>query len=944
MDPYAGASTGSLFAPLPKAYPSTRLSPSILTHRQGSNSPMPARPDSLDDPFFTPNSMIQSAPIPHTSVPFAPTELAVLQRWSQVYHSHRARCPVGPPPGMPAAVYEIFERLGGAAPFAGQQVVTSTTVADFSQDPASATSSQNTSTTVDEAEPFRPEAWSSGTAIDSQPTPGLYRSPEGDAASIPSSSPTNTIRSTGSARPAHVFGAGAGMRVGSSPSYGALDQHMRALELKRGMKKNASAYGRNKPNRTSSAPMRAASGSRPSSSVRSSPLVGMKSSTPSRQSSPLVGLSGADGQPAFEPMGFQTFGTQLAVQQATVYGSADAQQQSFSFAAGYDADQSTYTEAPSTILDAQGKGEEEGDRSITAGPLLTAATTTLPIPPNLSTAAAPAGSEGGNIAPAKEKAKSRVAVAASDRTDPNTLPDRNDPNVVIIDDPAALKGMRYEDFEPHMYIGREALGTEYPRNLEPGAGHERIRCLLCKCGYGGPNGRSMWRRHVSQKHVILLAGKRGTVTKKKEGGIPDEAAVINTYMEKRERTLASKKRYASKKRMDQRNDRLAAQGFDASKVAADESQPASQETMGGDEDGDDEIDEIDEMEDEPRAMPLQDLPSNSSDGAKPKLRLKPLTKPGEPASGPENALPPSSPLSPVPTTSVSVSPSEPVHPGPTFSFNTPGPIGSTYLFSPFDDDHRRGGFGVLGKAFGDDMDSGLGKPFSDEIKLGGFKRVQAFKSTARLDDDSFPLLGAAVGLSSPLRIGRAQSVGAVERSPTRGSRVAVDVDETGSEPETPRTNAAKVAARRLQLFALESPIANITPMRRVPARGALTRSLTTPVMSTALGSHAALVLGQTPLAEGEEELARALGLAPDIGRHILSEDSPVRKRKRGPNTPFPIYPSSRLRESMDEAWPPSPFVINTPAPAPKRARKDKNKEDMESYANEIVAGDLLVQS
>ncbi|ELU37922.1 aminopeptidase Y [Rhizoctonia solani AG-1 IA] len=108
-------------------------------------------------------------------------------------------------------------------------------------------------------------------------------------------------------------------------------------------------------------------------------------------------------------------------------------------------------------------------------------------------------------------------------------------------------------------------------------------------------------------------------------------------------------------------------------------------------------------------------------------------------------------------------------------------------------------------------------------------------------------------------------------------------------------------------------------------------------MSTALGSHAALVLGQTPLAEGEEELARALGLAPDIGRHILSEDSPVRKRKRGPNTPFPIYPSSRLRESMDEAWPPSPFVINTPAPAPKRARKDKNKEDMESYANEIVA-------
>ncbi|CAE6496078.1 unnamed protein product [Rhizoctonia solani] len=931
MDPFASATTGSLFAPMPKAYPSARLSPSLLaTQRQGSNSPMPTRPDTLDDPFFAPQQiphLPQSAPIPHTSVPFAPTELAVLQRWSQVYHSHRARCPVGPPPGMPAAVYEIFERLGGAAPFASQQAVVA---ADFAQD-ISAPSSQNTTTTVDETEPFRPEAWSSGTTTDSQPTPGLYRSPEGDATSVPSSSPTNTIRSTGSARPAHLFGAGAGAggRVGSSPSFGALDQHMRALELKRGMKKSA-GHGRNKMGRTVSAPIRTVSGSKPSgSSIRSSPLIGMKSSSPSRQSSPLVGLaSGADG-PAYEPMGFQTFGNQSQVQQATMYGSTEAQQQSYGFSAGYDADQSTYTEAPSTILET---GEEgEGDKSLTDGPVLADASTTVPVPPAAGSA---------NGAAPKEKAKARATVSASDRADPNTMPDRNDPNVVIIDDPEALRGMRYEDFEPHMYIGRDALGTEYPRNLEPGAGHERIRCLLCKCGYAGPNGRSMWRRHVSQKHVILLAGKRGTVPKKKEG-MPDEVAVINTYMEKRERTLASKKRYASKKRMDQRNDRLAAQGFDASKVATDESQPTSQEAADGDEDGDDEIDEV---EDEPEAMPLQDVPPNSSEGPKPKLKLKPLTKPGEPASGPENALPPSSPLSPVPATSVSVSPSEPVHPGPTFSFNTPGPINSTYLFSPFDDDHRRGGFGILGKAFGDDMDSGLGKAFGDEIKLGGVKRVRAFKSTARLDDDSFPLLGAAVGLSSPLRIGRAQSVGAVEQSPSRGSRV-VDVEETGSEPETPRTNAAKVAARRLQLFALESPVANVTPMRRVPPRGALTRSLTTPVMSTKLGSHAAFVLGQTPLADGDEELARALGLAPDIVRHEHSEDSPVRKRKRGPNTPFPIYSSSRLRESLDDFWPPSPFVINTPAPAPKRARKDKNKEEgLDSYANEIIAGDLLVES
>ncbi|KAG8695251.1 hypothetical protein FRC09_009279 [Ceratobasidium sp. 395] len=158
----------------------------------------------------------------------------------------------------------------------------------------------------------------------------------------------------------------------------------------------------------------------------------------------------------------------------------------------------------------------------------------------------------------------------------------------------------------------------------------------------------------------------------------------------------------------------------------------------------------------------------------------------EPKTGPENALSPSSPLSPVPATSVSVSPSEPVHTGPTFSFNTPAPANS-YLFSPFDDEARRG----LGKAFGEDGE-------------GGMKRVRAFKSTARLDDEVFPLLGT--GLSSPLRLGQSRSVGA--DSLTRGG--GADAGEGGSEPETPRTNAAKVAARRLQMFALESPIANLT--------------------------------------------------------------------------------------------------------------------------------------
>ncbi|QRW12128.1 hypothetical protein RhiLY_11127 [Ceratobasidium sp. AG-Ba] len=929
MDPFSSATAGSLFAPAPAPKPSW----AALFNRQTSRSPMPARPDAPDDPFFalagpiataTANAMphlshpASAAPIPHTSVPFAPTELAVLQRWSQVYHSHRARCPVGPPPGMPTAVYEIFERLGGATPFV-------TAAADYAAQQQQAVAPP----TTEETEAFRPEAWSSGTAgaqTDGQPTPGLYRSPEGETSAPSSSSPAQGLQSSGgSARRPTVYSGVGGVRIGSSPSYGALDQHMRALELKRGMKRSASGLGRSKTNRVVSAPTKGPGGDKKGSS----PLVGMKSSSPlmTRHSSPLVGLgSGLDG---YDPQNLfaSSSSADVTVYAAqTMQGALDAH----GFPGNFSASQMTLAESPSILEGHSMSQSQDGDEDGLPGSQSTQTT----IEEIEKPAPAPAP---------KEKSKARASASVAERTDPNTMPDRNDPNITIIDDPAALRGMRYEDFEPHMFIGRSALGTEYPRNLEPGAGHERIRCLLCKCGYAGPNGRSMWRRHVSQKHVILLAGKRGTVTKKKDGSAaappqPDEAAVMNSYIEKRERTLASKKRYASKKRMDQKLDRLAAQGVDVGKVVADEAKQLIRDLGGSVEDGDEDDEEGDENDDSgiedtkvavesksrPRngTLPLQDVPTNSSEVNKPKLRLKPLAAPEEP-TGPENALPPSSPLSPVPTTSVSVSPSEPVHPGPTFSFGTPQPASNQYLFSPFEDENRRG-YGViggLGKAFGEDGDTGM-------------KRVRAFKSTARLDDDVLPLLGT--GLSSPLRLGRSRSVGPME-SPKRGADK--DAGEAGSDPETPRTNAAKVAARRLQMFALESPIANLTPARMNP-RGALSRSMTTPVLSTSLGSHAALMMAQTPLADGEEELARALGLAPDIG-HGLNEDSPVRKRKRGPNTPFPIFPSSKLRESetlVDEYWPSSPFTISTPAPASKRARK--NSEDaMDSYLAEIAVGD-----
>ncbi|KAG8678094.1 hypothetical protein FRC09_020126, partial [Ceratobasidium sp. 395] len=192
MDPFPSAA-GSLFAPPPRPYlPARAGSASFLAtrsaSRQDSRSPMPARPDAADDPFFSLTSLAThpamphlshpapTAPIPHTSVPFAPTELAVLQRWSQVYHSHRARCPVGPPPGMPAAVYDIFERLGGATPFTAP-----------ANDYAAVAQQAPAPTNPKEAEAFRPEAWSSGTVgADGQPTPGLYRSPEGESSAPPS--------------------------------------------------------------------------------------------------------------------------------------------------------------------------------------------------------------------------------------------------------------------------------------------------------------------------------------------------------------------------------------------------------------------------------------------------------------------------------------------------------------------------------------------------------------------------------------------------------------------------------------------------------------------------------------------------------------------------------------------------------------------------------------
>ncbi|KIY43719.1 hypothetical protein FISHEDRAFT_28951, partial [Fistulina hepatica ATCC 64428] len=52
----------------------------------------------------------------------------------------------------------------------------------------------------------------------------------------------------------------------------------------------------------------------------------------------------------------------------------------------------------------------------------------------------------------------------------------------------------------------------YPESMMPSRGwppkdqpHMRVRCTFCHKDYGGPNAKSMWRRHVTEQHHVVLA-------------------------------------------------------------------------------------------------------------------------------------------------------------------------------------------------------------------------------------------------------------------------------------------------------------------------------------------------------------------------------------------------------------------------------------------------------
>lgn len=103
----------------------------------------------------------------------------------------------------------------------------------------------------------------------------------------------------------------------------------------------------------------------------------------------------------------------------------------------------------------------------------------------------------------------------ADTGDPS-IPDPNEEGIVFVSGAQAMN-MVFLDFQPNMFLVRQDLTESlYPSFLEPPSKLTPLRCLICKKVYNGPNARSMWRRHITQKHGFTLGGKKGNGKGKKE--------------------------------------------------------------------------------------------------------------------------------------------------------------------------------------------------------------------------------------------------------------------------------------------------------------------------------------------------------------------------------------------------------------------------------------------
>ena len=121
-------------------------------------------------------------------------------------------------------------------------------------------------------------------------------------------------------------------------------------------------------------------------------------------------------------------------------------------------------------------------------------------------------------------------------------------------------------------VRREFEMQLYPSALEPPSKLTPLRCLFCKKIYNGPNARSMWRRHMTQKHNFLLGGKKGNGKGRKEFGMSTYAPTTpylspmadenlypgDTYADevarRREVQLQQKREYARNRRLQKQQE------------------------------------------------------------------------------------------------------------------------------------------------------------------------------------------------------------------------------------------------------------------------------------------------------------------------------------------------------------------------------------------------------
>ncbi|KAG8896441.1 hypothetical protein FRB99_008889 [Tulasnella sp. 403] len=126
---------------------------------------------------------------------------------------------------------------------------------------------------------------------------------------------------------------------------------------------------------------------------------------------------------------------------------------------------------------------------------------TFPPPSRPSHARRPSG-------PSQLSALGSVTGGTADPHDPS-LPDPTEEGIIMISGEQAMS-MVFTDFQSHMFLVRKDLTESlYPSRLEPPSKLTPLRCLFCKKVYNGPNARSMWRRHITQKHGFVLGGKKG---------------------------------------------------------------------------------------------------------------------------------------------------------------------------------------------------------------------------------------------------------------------------------------------------------------------------------------------------------------------------------------------------------------------------------------------------